>query len=175
VLGAIGTAAAVPPLQTLLRRTDLRVMQAAVSSLARIDDPAAARAMYTVLKATSGEARAAVIAALVGLKNARVVPMLARILEDSQPFAGDLPMVIETLDALASFRDDRALPQIAALARRRRWLAWGTTRRVRDAALQALAGIGTDRARQQITDLAQHGDYFLRRQARAAAKRLSPA
>lgn len=175
VLGAIGTAAAVPPLQTLLRRTDLRVMQAAVSSLARIDDPAAARAMYTVLKATSGEARAAVIAALVGLKDARVVPMLARVLDDSQPFAGDLPMVIDTLDALASFRDDRALPQIAALARRRRWLSWGTTRRLREAALQTLTRIGTDRARQQISDLAQNGDFLLRRQARAAAKRLAPA
>jgi len=175
VLGAIGTPAAVPPLQTLLRRPDLRVMQAAVSALARIDDPAAARAMYTVLKATTGEARAAVIAALVGLKDARVVPMLARILEDSQPFAGDLPMVIDTLDALASFRDDRALPQIAMLARRRRWLSWGATRRLRDAALQTLARIGTDRARRQIADLAQTGDFFLRRQAHAAAKRLTPS
>ncbi|MGE0863137.1 MAG: HEAT repeat domain-containing protein [Vicinamibacterales bacterium] len=175
VLGTIGTAAAVPPLQTLLRRSDLRIMQAAVSSLARIDDPAAARAMYTVLKATSGDARTAVIAALVGLKNARVVPMLARILDDSEPFAGDLPVVLDTLDALASFRDDRALPQITALARRRRWLKWGATRRLRDAALRTLARIGTDRARQQVTDLARTGDYFLRRQARAAVKRLPPA
>ncbi len=174
LLGLIGTAAAVPPLATLLRRSDTRVMQAAVSSLARIDDPAASRAMYTVLKSTAGPARAAVIAALVGLKTARVVPMLGRILDDSDPFGDDLSVVLDTLDALSAFRDDRALPQIMTMTRRRRWLSWGKTRRLRDAGLRTLARIGTDRARQAIDSLARTGDYFLRRRAAAALKRLPP-
>ncbi len=170
LLGQIGTPAAVPPLQALLRRTDVRVMHAAVSSLARIDDPAAARAMHMVLKATSGEARTAVIAALVGLKDPRVVPMLGRILDDSDPFADDLSLVLDTLDALASFRDDRALPQIAAAARRRRWLAWGKTTQLRQAALRTLSKIGTPRAKQTVTGLATTGDFFLRRMAAAATR-----
>ena len=45
-------------------------MQAAVASLSTIADPAAERALHTVLKASTGEARAAVIASLVGLKDA---------------------------------------------------------------------------------------------------------
>lgn len=175
LLGQIGTSTAVPPLQTLVRRTEVRVMQAAVSSLARIDDPAAARAIYTVLKATTGAARAAVIAALVGLKNPRVVPMLGKILDDSNPFGDDLSVVLDMLDALASFRDDRALPQVAAMARRRRWLAWGKTKRLREASLRTLSRIGTDRARQILADLARTGDYFLRRMAAAAVSRLPPS
>lgn len=167
LLGQIGTAAAVPPLHTLLRRTEVRVLHAAVSALARIDDPAAGRALHMVLKATAGEARAAVISALVDLKDPRVVPMLARVLDDSDPFGDDLSMVVETLDALASFRDDRALSQIAGMARRRRWLAWGKTRRLREAALRALSRIGTPRARDTLTDLARNGDFFLRRMAAA--------
>lgn len=174
LLGQLGTPAAVPPLHSLLRRADVRVMQAAVSSLARIDDPAAARAISMVLKASSGDARAAVIAALVALKSVRVVPMLVRILDDSDPFGGDLAVVLDTLGTLALLRDDRAVTHVAAMARRRRWLAWGTTRRLRDTALQTLARIGTDRARQQLADLQRTGDYFLRRMAGAALTRLPP-
>ncbi len=84
-----------------------------------------------MLKATTGEARAAVISALVGLKDARVVPMLARILQDSDPFGDDNPLVLETLTALASMRDDRAMAPIAALARQDEWLAWGKTTQLR--------------------------------------------
>lgn len=170
LLGQIGTPAAVPPLQALLRRSDVRVMQAAVSALARLDDPAAARAMRTVLKAATGEARAAVIAALVGLKDARIVPMLGRMLDDSDPFAGELSVVLDTLDALAAFCDDRALAQIAATARRRRWLAWRTTTRLREAALRTLVTIGTPKAKQTLAGLAAGGDFFLRRMAAAAAR-----
>ena len=165
VLGQIGTPAVVAPLQSLLRRTDLRVMQTAVAALARLDDPAAARALHTVLKATTGEARAAVIAALVGLKDARVVPMLGRILQDSEPFAADFALVLETLAALATLRDDRAIAPVVAIARQRRWLAWGKTRQLRQAALRTLVRIDTPKAQQAIDDLAKTGDYFLRRLA----------
>ena len=58
---------------------------------------------------------------------------------------------------------------IAALARKKRWLAWGRTRQLREAALRALARIGTPKARQALDDLAKTGDFFLRRMAAAAA------
>jgi hypothetical protein len=164
-LGTIGTSAAVAPLQSLLKRTDVRVLQTAVSSLSGIADPAAERALHTVLRASTGEARAAVIASLLGLKDARVVPMLARILQDSDPFGEDHALILETLGALASIRDDRALPQIAALAKKKRWLAWGKTTRLRQSCLQTLGKIGTPKAKQAIAGLATSGDFFLRRMA----------
>ena len=103
-----------------------------------------------------------------------VLPLPPRILDDSDPFGGDLSMVIDTLDALALFRDDRALAQIAATARRRRWLAWGKTTQLREVSLRTLSRIGTPKARQMLADLGKTGDFFLRRLAAAAATR-SPA
>ena len=169
-LGRIGTGAAVAPLQALLRRSDVRVMQAAVASLAGIDDPNAMRALHTVLRSTSGETRAAVISTLVGLKDARVVPILARILQDSDPFGDDYPLIHDTLGALATLRDERAVPPIAALARKKRWLAWGRTIRLREASLRALQRLGSQQARSALAELSATGDFFLKRQAARIAK-----
>jgi HEAT repeat protein len=171
VLGQIGTAAAVPPLQTLLRKDDPRVQRAAVSALARIDCAAATRAIHTALRTFTGDARTAVIEALVGLKDPRVVPLLGQVLETSDPFGADHGLVLEALAALASLRDDRALPQIVALARRRRWLAWRATRRLRAAALAALVRMESAKAKQALDDLGRTGDFFLRRLAASAAVR----
>lgn len=165
-LGKIGSGAAVPPLQALLRRSDLRVLQTAVSSLASIADPAAERALHMVLRGSGGEARAAVIASLVGLKDPRVVPMLARIVQDSDPFSDESPLILDALTALSTLRDDRALPQIAALAKKKKWTAWGRTTQMRRASLQTLSRIGTPKARQAIAALATSGDFFLKRMAR---------
>ena len=169
-LGRIGTAAAVIPLQALLRGSDVRVLQAAVASLAGIDDPAAVRALHTVLRATAGEARAAVIASLVSLKDPRVAPMLMRILQDSDPFGADTRLVHDALGALATLGDERAVAPIAALATQKRWLAWGKTTRLREASLRALQRIGSPKAQAALADLANTGDFFLKRQAARVAK-----
>ena len=169
-LGKIGGTAAVAPLQTLLRRGDPRVLQSAVSSLAVIDDPSATRALHTVLRAATGEARAAVISALTGMKDPRIVPMLTRIVQECDPFSDDYPLLQETLAALGTLRDERAIQPIAALARQKRWLSWGRTAKLRGACLRTLQRIGTAKARAAITDLAQTGDFFLKRQAAAVAR-----
>ena len=169
-LGKIGSAAAVPPLQGLLRRSDVRVLQSAVSALSSIQDSAADRALQTVLRATTGEARAAVINALVGLKEPRVVPMLSRVVQDLDPFGADHALLLEILTALSTLRDDRAVPPITALARKKRWLAWAKTSRTRGACLDALGRIGTAKAEQAIGDLAKTGDFFLKRMAAKAVR-----
>jgi HEAT repeat protein len=168
-LGKIGTSAAVAPLQSLLRKSDVRVLQTAVTSLSAIADPAAERALHTVLKASTGEARGAVISSLIGLKDPRVVPMLARILQDSDPFGNESALILEAVAALATIRDDRAVAQLAALARKKKWTAWGKTTQIRHACLQALGKIGTAKAKQTIAELATSGDFFLKRMARKVA------
>jgi HEAT repeat protein len=169
-LGRIGGAAALAPLQTLLRRGDPRVVQSAVSSLAVIDDPAATRALHTMLKAATGDARTAVISALTGMKDPRIVPMLTRVVEECDPFSDDYALLQETLAALATLRDERAVQPIAALARRKRWLWWGRTTKLRDTCLRTLQRIGSEPARAAIAELATTGDFFLKRQAAAMAR-----
>ena len=58
LLGEIASADAVPLLQPLLRQSDPRVARAAVAALGGIDDPAAARAVQTVLRAATGDSPA---------------------------------------------------------------------------------------------------------------------
>jgi len=168
LLGRIGTVAAVPPLQALLRRPDVRVLRAAVAALAGVQDEAAARALHTVLRSVRGEARSMVIAVLVGLKDPRVVPMLLHVLHDSRALGADHTLVLETLAALATIRDDRAVPAIAQLAVARRWTAWFRTRRLRLAALRTLLRLGTPASRAAFDRAVADGGWGVRRLAARA-------
>lgn len=171
VLGRIGAAACVPLLQTLLRGGDPRVLREAVVALAAIHDPAAARAIHTVLRATAGEARQAVVEALVEARDPRVVPVLVRILGESQPLGRDHPIVLDTLDALGRIRDERAVPPVAAVMHQRRWFARKRTRALKRAAVGTLVRIGTGPAIAALSQAATTGDRMLRRIVRSAGVR----
>jgi hypothetical protein len=166
LLGATRSADAVPPLQALLRRNDPRVMRHAVAALAAIDDPSAARAVQTALRAATGETRLAVVEALVAGRDPRVVPMLGRILGETDPFGPDHQVVLDTLDAVRRLADERAVPPVAALMRRRKLFARKKARAFKTASVQALAAIGTASAAAAIEDAARTGDRLLKRAAR---------
>jgi hypothetical protein len=168
LLGDTGSAQAVPLLQPLLRGTDPRVMRAAVEALARIEDPAAARAVHTALRAATGEHRRAVVAALVAERDARVVPVLARILDESDALGADHQIVLETIAAMQAVGDDQAVPHLGRIARRRSWFARRKVRGLKLAALAALRGLGSPAAQAALADAAATGDRLLRKLARAA-------
>ncbi len=163
LLGSTRSPDAVPPLQALLRRQDPRVLREAVSALAGIDDPAAARAVQTALRAAAGAARAAVVEALVAEKDPRVVPMLTRILGESSPFGGDHQIVLDTLDAVRQLADERAVPAVTAIMRRKRLFARKKARAFKLASVKALLAIGTPRATAALDDAARTGDGLLKR------------
>ena len=167
-LGAIGAPEAVPLLQSVLRGTDPRVMRAAVEALSNIDDPAAARAIHTVLRAATGDHRLAVVAALVKEKDPRVVPLLARILSESNPLGSDHQIVLETLGAIAEVGTDQALGDVARVMRCRSWLARKKMRAVKQTSVMTLRKIGTPAAERVLADAAGTGDRLLRKIARAA-------
>jgi hypothetical protein len=167
LLGRIASAEAVPLLQPMLRRADTGVMRAAVSAMASINDPAAARAIHTVLRAVTGEQRRAVIDALVSERDARVVPMLVRILDESEPLGKDHSVVLDTLAALKVVHTDTAVRPIARIARRSRWFAFSKNRALKNTAVETLASIGTEESREALAKAAVEGDRLLRRLARA--------
>jgi HEAT repeat protein len=166
VLGRIAAPEGVPLLQPLLRRSDTSVIRQAISALANIDDPTAARAIHMVLRSTTGEQRRVVIEALVSERDARVVPMLVRILEESEPLGKDHTVVLDTLGALKVVHTDTAVRPIDAVMRRRRWFARGRNRALKQTSVDALASIGTDASRRALTQAAKDGDRTLRRMAR---------
>ena len=163
MLGSTKSPDAVPTLQALLRRSDPRVLRPAVGSLAGIDDPAAARALQTALRAATGAGRAAVVEALVAEKDPRVVPMLTRILGESDPFGEDHQTVLDAIDAVRQLADDRAVPAVAAVMRRKRFFARKKARAFKSAAVQALVALGTPRATSALDDAGRTGDRLLRK------------
>jgi HEAT repeat protein len=169
LLGATRSADAVAPLQALLRRGDPRVVRAAVSALAGIDDPAAARAIQTVLRATSGATRAAVVDALVAERDPRVVPMLVRILSEVDPFGVDHDIVLDTLNAVRQLAHEQAVPSIATVMRRKKFLfGRAKARAFKTASVQALLAIGTPKAQAALDEAAQTGDGLLKTVIRQA-------
>jgi HEAT repeat protein len=169
-LAATRSADAVPALQTLLRKTDQRVLRAAVSALAGIKDPSAARALQTVLRASAGSRRLAVMEALVAERDDRVVPMLDQLLSDSDPFGQDRSVVLDTLNAVAQFADERAVNGVTTVMRRTRWFRRATARAFKQVAVQALVAINTTAATAALDEGQRRGDRVLRKIIREARK-----
>ena len=122
-----------------------------------------------MLRSVTGEARAAVDGTRwSAVKDARVVPMLARILDESEPLG--------RISTWSSKRSTRWLAS-ATIAPMRSIATWpgngaGCRRDGRDAcaerALGALTQIGTPAAVAAVDGVAKTGDWQLRRLARAA-------
>jgi HEAT repeat protein len=139
------------------------VLRAAVSALAGIDDAAATRAIHTVLRAASGDGRAAVIDALVAGRDPRVVPMLTRILSDTDPFGDDHQTVLDALEAVRQIGHEQAVPGVAAVMKRRKFLfGRRKARAFKTASVKALVSIGTPTARAALEDGARSGDGLLK-------------
>ncbi|MEP6914932.1 MAG: HEAT repeat domain-containing protein [Acidobacteriota bacterium] len=154
LLGQLQAPAAVPLLQPLLRGADPRVMRAAI---------------HTVLRASTGAQREAVVGALVEERDPRVLPVLVRILNESAALGADHQIVIETLGAIGELGGDQAVPHVAAVMRKHSWLARKKTRRLREVSLRTLRRVGTPAATKAVADAVLNGDRMLRKLARAAA------
>lgn len=163
LLGATRSADAVPPLQALLRKGEPRVLRYAVTALAGIEDPAAARAVQTALRAATGDRRTAMIEALVAERDPRVVPMLVRILDDVDPFGPDLPVLLATLDAVRQLADDRAVGPVKRVMHRKRLFGGRKARAFKTASVEALVTIGTAAANSALDEAARTGDRLLKR------------
>jgi HEAT repeat protein len=168
LLGRLAVAEGVPLLQPLLRKGDPRVARAAVSALGVIPDPSAARAIHTILRSATGETRSAVIAALVADRDARVVPMLARIIGESEALGKDHEVVLETLTALGAVGHEDAIAAISSAIQVRSFWRRGKARAIKERGISALGRIGGARAKAALDEAAQKGDRQLKALARAA-------
>ncbi len=170
LLGRIAAPDGVPLLQALLRKGDPRVTRAAVSALASIPDPSAARAIHMILRAATGAVRAAVIEALVADRDARVVPILARIVAESQALGQDHEVVLETLTALGTVGSDDAIPSLVAAIGVRSFWRRKKARAIKERGVNALGRIDSARAQAALAGAAKTGDRLLRKIVRAKVR-----
>jgi HEAT repeat protein len=170
VLGRIGSAEAVPLLQPLLRKPDPRVAREAIAALGAIPDPSAARAIQAVLRSATGALRGAVIDALVADRDPRVVPMIARIIAESEPIGKDHDVVLEALDALGTVGSVDAIPVLVATARRRGWFGRRKLRALKERSVGALLRIGAPEGSAALEEAGRSGDRLLKMIIHGAAK-----
>jgi HEAT repeat protein len=163
LLGRIATPDAVPLLQPLVRRADPRVARDAIRALAAIDDPAAARAVHTALRAATGDLRKAVVDALVSDRDPRVVPMLARIVAESEPLGRDYDIVLDAVAAMGAVGSDQAVPALSTLILQRAFFGRRRLRALKERGVDALIKIGGPRARNAVDAAAANGDRMLRK------------
>jgi HEAT repeat protein len=171
LLGSIATKETVPLLQPLLRHSDARVVQEAVKALCLIRDPAAARAIQTLLRAATGDIRHAVIDTMVAGRDARVVPMLAQIVNESEPLGRDHEVVLETIAALGKVGHDAAVPTLAAMARRTRFFGGRKLASLKERSVASLVAIGSGKADEALRDAATTGDRRLKKVVAASGWR----
>jgi hypothetical protein len=170
MLGRIGTADAVPLLAPLLRKSDPRVTVQAIASLSGIQDPAAARAIQTVLRSTTGDTRRAVVDALVTDKDPRVVPMLVQILNESEPLGKDHDVVLQTLGALGRVGSDAAIPALVKAAAVKGWFVRAKRSAIKTNSVAALVQIGTPKAKAALDAAGRTGDRMLKKIVHGTAK-----
>jgi HEAT repeat protein len=163
ILGRIATKETVPLLQPLLRNGDPRVVQEAVKALCQIRDPAAARAIQTLLRAATGDIRHAVIATMVEGRDTRVVPMLAQIVNESEPLGQDHEVVLETIAALGKVGSDAAVPTLAGMARRKKFFGGRKLTNLKERSVASLLEIGSAKADEALRDAAATGDRRLKK------------
>ncbi len=169
LLGRIGAAPAVPLLQPLLRQGDPRVVRHVVSALGSIPDASAARAIHTVLRAATGDRRGAVVDAMVADRDPRVVPMLVRIVQESEPLGKDHDVVLEALAALGIFGREEAVPALAATIFRRSFFGRRKLRAIKERGVAALRRIDGPKATRTLEQATKTGDRMLRQIVAAAA------
>ena len=112
----------------------------------------------------------AVVDALVVDRDPRVVPMLARIVAESEPLGKDHEVVLDTIGALATVGSDQAVPTLAGLARITRWFGGKKLRAIKETSVDAITTIGGEKATAALADAARSGDRALKKIV--AAKRL---
>ena len=151
-------AEAVPLLQPLLRGHDPRVTTAAVRALVEHQGSGGGARPCT----PSCAPRPAISAARSSARwsaqrDARVVPVLVRILDESDPFGADHPIVLETLGALSQVGDDQAVPALTTVMRKKKLFARKKSRALKEQALTALRAIRSPAAASAIEDAAKTG------------------
>jgi HEAT repeat protein len=166
LLGRIAAPQAVPLLQPLLRQSDIRVAREAVAALCAIDDPSAARAIHSVLRAATGELRHTIVGALVADRDPRVVPVLARILDESHQLGADHHVVLDTMAALGDLGGDQAVPSLGRAIQRRAIFRRRRLRALKERGIDALSAIATPRAMTMLDEAARTGDRMLRKAIR---------
>ena len=138
--------AALPDLSQLLNDNEQGVQRDAVRAILVIGSDAAYRILETALTTGSVQSREAIMQSLSLMRDERVTPLFAYILQHID-YRGPLAMVyLRAIDALGAVRDPEGIAPLKDALYKGHWWTPRRTATMRAAAATALARIGTDDA-----------------------------
>lgn len=146
LLGATGSAEAVPMLSALAMHGEATVRSAAIAGLARIFDPAASRAVIHALNDSEPEVRRTAAHGIAWFGDASVLPLILVRLEQEE----DHEVAAGLVGALGELRDPAAVAMLVEVSRGRSGVFRRHPTEVRVAAVRALGMIGTAEARAAV-------------------------
>ncbi len=153
---------ALPDLSELLNDNEPGVQRDAIRAILNIGSDAAYRILETALTTGSLQSREAIMQSLSLVRDQRVTPLLAYILQHID-YRGPLATVyLRAVDSLGAVRDPEAIVALRAALYKGNWWAPRRTATVRAAAATALARIGTDDALHVLEEAAASGRRGIR-------------
>lgn len=170
LLRQFGGRDAVDTLAALLHDADKSVRTEAVRALMTLGSDEGFRLLERTLTSGPDQAREAMLSELSAVRDRRAVPLLAHILKQT---AGTVPEHVQLTAAarLGSLGGHEAVVALGDALRSGGWWAPGRSARLREAAAQALARLGTPDARAVLEEAALRGPRRSRRVAREALAR----
>ena len=165
---------ALPDLSELLNDNEPGVQREAVRAILNIGSDAAYRILERALTTGSVQSREAIMQSLSLVRDERVTPLLAYILQHLH-YRGPLASVyLRAIDSLGSVRDPEGIAPLREALYKGTWWAPRQTATLRTAVATALAKIGTDEAFHVLEEAAASGPRGIRNAVRPLIERARP-
>lgn len=161
----------IPILERLLRSDHDPVVLESARSLARLDDPLAARTFQGFLRDLTGDRQAAVMKAVLDDPHPASVLSVTEVLDRCDALGSEWRLALDLLAGLRRLADARAVPVVARVVHQRHWFRPRRSRALKSAAVDVLATIGSAGAIVALRDARDTGDRMTRRLARTALGR----
>jgi HEAT repeats/PBS lyase HEAT-like repeat len=165
---------ALPDLSELLNDHEQGVQREAVRAILDVGTDVAYRILEEALTTGSVQAREKIMQSLSLVRDERITPLLAYILQHIH-FRGPLAAVyLRAVDSLGAVRDPEGIAPLREALYKRDWRAPRQTATVRAAAAAALVKIGTDEAFQVLEEAAASGTRGVRNAVKPLLERARP-
>jgi hypothetical protein len=167
LLREFGGSDALPDLTELLDDTEPQVQREAVRAILNIGTEQAYQVLETALAGGTDRSRAAIMQAVIGLRDERATPLFTYIVRHVSHRGPLVEVYLRAIEGLGNLRDPEAVPPLKEALYRGEWWAPRRSTVLRSAAAEALARIGTPDAQAVLDEAASSGPRGVRAAARA--------
>ena len=172
LLGEIGSIHSIEALSTVLDHPELRVRNAVVKSLGRIQSNDSAIILITTLNGSDRPLFLNTIIALGVLKDPSAIETLGELALKGNAFSGNLDIRKEAVKSLGLIGNDRAIPTLTKLISRKVWFGKHDHEELRALAVISLGKIGGEAAHRVVEHMVKSAEGVVKIACNKALKEM---